>query len=163
MTETSPLPNRLNIYQEILGRIDALIEGETDAIAIMATVASELHHHFDHFDWTGFYRVVSPGLLKIGPYQGGHGCLVIPFERGVCGRSAREGRTIVVPDVAAEPDHIACSHSTRSEIVVPVHDSSGGLRAVLDVDSNTADAFTTGDAGFLEQVCKRFAKPGIAW
>ena len=102
-------------------RIRAVCAGEDDAVALMATVACELYHAFDDFDWVGFYRVTAPELLKIGPYQGGHGCLVIPFARGVCGAAARERRTQVVADVDAFPGHIACAASTRSEIVVPVH------------------------------------------
>ena len=149
--------------QEVRNCIDALVDGETDAIAIMATVACELHHHIDRFHWTGFYRVVAPGLLKIGPYQGGHGCLVIPFERGICGRCARDRMTVIIPDVNLEEDHIACSSSTRSEIVVPVFDSRGALRAVLDVDSDLPAAFDEADARFLEGICGRFAHPEIDW
>lgn len=141
------------IHAPTLDRIRALISGETDAIAIMATIACELHHSDPRFDWTGFYRVTGPNTLKIGPYQGGHGCLAIPFSRGVCGRCAREGKTQLVDDVDAVPDHIACSSTTRSEIVVPVFDKIGDVRAVLDVDSNQPAAFTPADAAFLETVC----------
>jgi hypothetical protein len=95
----------------------------------MATVACEVHHSDDRFDWTGFYRVTEPGLLKIGPYQGGHGCLVIPFDRGVCGAAARTGEIQLVPDVDAFPGHIACSSSTRSEIVLPVRNAAGDSSA----------------------------------
>lgn len=144
-------------------RIAAITEGETDSVALMATIACELHHHLPHFHWTGFYRVVAPGLLKVGPYQGGHGCLVIPFERGICGRCAREEKTIIIPDVELEEDHIACSSGTRSEIVVPVFDANGELRAVLDVDSDFPDAFGETDARFLEGVCARFRDPAIGW
>lgn len=153
MTQTSDIKNRLT----------ALLSGESDAVAIMATLACELHQHFPHFHWTGFYRVVAPGLLKIGPYQGGHGCLAIPFERGICGRCAREEKTMVIPDVEKEADHIACSSSTRSEIVVPVFDAEGKLRAVLDVDSDFPDAFGENDAAFLEGVCGMFRDPAIVW
>lgn len=140
-------------YERTLQHLRALLEGETDEIALMATVACELHHGLEHFDWTGFYRVVAPGVLKVGPYQGGHGCLTIPFERGVCGKCAREGKTQLVPDVTKLPYHIACSSSTRSEIVVPVLDASGRVRAVLDVDSDAVEAFDETDARFLEEVC----------
>ena len=76
-------------------RIRALTEGETDRVALMATAACEIFHGDPRVDWAGFYRVVAPGLLKIGPYQGGHGCLAIPFERGVCGAAARERRRLL--------------------------------------------------------------------
>src|SRR6056300_183132 len=122
-------------YALLAKTIDALIDGETDPIAKMATIACEVHHSDDRFDWTGFYRVVAPGLLKIGPYQGGHGCLVIPFSKGVCGAAARSGQMQLVTDVEAFPGHIACASSTRSEIVLPVWNRTGELIAVLDIDS----------------------------
>jgi len=140
-------------YDGVLRRIGDLITGETDRIAAMATVVCELHHSFPTFDWTGFYRVVAPGLLKVGPYQGRHGCLEIPFERGVCGAAARLRQTQVVPDVTKFPGHIACSAKTRSEIVVPVFDVAGELIAVLDVDSNQLEAFDEIDRINLEKVC----------
>ncbi|WP_304616090.1 GAF domain-containing protein [Paracoccus sp. (in: a-proteobacteria)] len=136
-------------YDEIRARIRALCEGETDEVALMATVACELHHSDERFDWTGFYRVVAPELLKIGPYQGGHGCLVIPFSRGVCGACARSGEVQLVDDVDAFPGHIACSSSTRSEIVLPVFGAGGRLIGVLDIDSDRPAAFDAGDAEAL--------------
>lgn len=133
-------------YTTLTKTITALTEGETDAVALMATVACEVHHADDRFDWTGFYRVVAPELLKIGPYQGGHGCLVIPFSRGVCGACARTGEVQLVPDVEAFPGHIACASSTRSELVLPVRNGAGDVIAVFDIDSDQADAFTETDA-----------------
>ena len=118
----------------------------------MATVVCELHHSDDRFDWTGFYRVTSPEMLKIGPYQGRHGCLQIPFTRGVCGAAARLGETQLVPDVKAFADHIACASSTRSELVLPVWDRAGTLLAVLDIDSDQFDAFTVLDADSLAEI-----------
>lgn len=140
-------------YAAAVERIERLIAGETDEIAILATVVCELHHGLPHFDWTGFYRVTEPGMLRVGPYQGGHGCLAIPFARGVCGAAARERRTQIVPDVTQAPHHIACSSTTRSEIVVPVLDRDGALRAVLDVDSDELAAFDEEDQRWLERVC----------
>lgn len=133
-------------YDALAARIAALTEGERDEIALMATVVCEVHHADARFDWTGFYRVTEPELLKIGPYQGGHGCLVIPFSRGVCGAAARTGEVQLVPDVEAVADHIACSSSTRSELVLPVRNAAGGLIAVFDIDSDQPDAFREVDA-----------------
>jgi len=134
--------------------IAALTEGETDAVALMATVACELHHADERFDWTGFYRVTGPEMLRIGPYQGGHGCLVIPFSRGVCGAAARSGEVQIVDDVDAFSGHIACSTSTRSEIVLPVRDSRGRLLGVLDIDSDRAAAFDAVDAQGLGAILR---------
>lgn len=139
-------------YHSLSQAIRALTDGENDWIALMATIACEVHHSDDRFDWTGFYRVVAPGLLKIGPYQGGHGCLVIPFDRGVCGAAARSGEAQIVPDVEAFPGHIACASSTRSELVLPVRGRDGDLIAVFDIDSDQPDAFTLRDAQELERI-----------
>ncbi|MDA9953238.1 GAF domain-containing protein [Planktomarina sp.] len=139
-------------YTSLIKTIASLTEGEDDVIALMATVVCELHHSDDRFDWTGFYRVTSTEMLKIGPYQGGHGCLQIPFTRGVCGAAARLGETQLVPDVKAFADHIACASSTRSELVLPVWDRAGTLLAVLDIDSDQFDAFTVLDADSLAEI-----------
>ncbi len=139
-------------YKTLAATIHSLTETETDEIALMATIACEVHHSDDRFDWTGFYRVTAPELLKIGPYQGGHGCLVIPFSRGVCGAAARTGQVQLVPDVEAFPGHIACASSTRSEIVIPVRNGAGQLIAVFDIDSNQPDAFTQEDSEGLSAI-----------
>jgi GAF domain-containing protein len=142
-------------YDTLDRTLDALCHGETDTVALMATVVCELHHAHPLSDWTGFYRVTAPGLLKIGPYQGGHGCLVIPFARGVCGAAARTGQVQLVPDVDAFPGHIACASSTRSEIVLPVHNGQGRLLGVFDLDSDTPAAFTETDASRLQALLDR--------
>ena len=151
-------------YAAIAPVLASLTEGETDAVALMATFVCEVHHADDRFDWTGFYRVVAPGLLKIGPYQGGHGCLVIPFSRGVCGAAARSGQVQIVPDVDAFPGHIACASSTRSEIVLPVWTGAGHLLGVFDIDSDRPDAFTPQDAqglaALLADTFRDAAAPG---
>lgn len=139
-------------YDTLAKGIAALTEGETDEVALMATLACELHHSDDRFDWTGFYRVTASELMKIGPYQGGHGCLVIPFSRGVCGAAARTREIQLVPDVEAFPGHIACSSSTRSEIVLPVFNKVGDVIGVLDIDSNQPDAFDQNDADQLAAI-----------
>jgi len=157
------MSDKHRIYQETLSRIRTVLAGERDEIAVMATVVAELRQAFGHFDWVGFYRVVSPGLLKVGPYQGGHGCLSIPFERGVCGRCAREKATQVVGDVTHLPYHIACSGTTRSEIVVPVCDAGGAVRAVLDIDSDLPEIFDAVDQEALETLAGEVGRACFAF
>lgn len=150
-------------YGTLAKTILSLAEGETDAVALMATLACEIHHADDRFDWTGFYRVTAPGMLKIGPYQGGHGCLSIPFTRGVCGAAARSRTVQLVDDVEAFEGHIACASSTRSELVLPVFNAVGDVIAVLDIDSDKPAAFTQDDANALEAILfEVFAKQDSA-
>ncbi len=139
-------------YDDLGKTIAALTDGETDLVALMATVVCEVHHSDDRFDWTGFYRNVGDGLLKIGPYQGGHGCLRIPFSRGVCGAAARSGQVQLVADVEVFAGHIACAASTRSELVLPVFDHAGALLGVFDIDSNQAGAFDQVDADQMAKI-----------
>lgn len=144
-------------YDRLFERLDSLCEGETDPVAVMATIACELYHAFEQFNWVGFYRNVGGELLKIGPYQGGHGCLTIPFARGICGKCAREKTVQNVPDVSAAANHIACSATTKSELVVPVLTGNGELLAVLDIDSDSPAAFDEIDESNLARICEYFA------
>lgn len=145
---------RAAAYDEVLDRIRLLLEGETDWVAAMATVACELKQGLDHYDWVGFYRAVGEDVLVIGPYQGTHGCLRIEVGRGVCGAAAAERRTVIVDDVREFAGHIACDASTLSEIVVPVLRPDGSVLAVLDVDSNRRADFGEEDRAGLEELCR---------
>ena len=145
----------LSVSADLMARIHALCEDEDDLIAIMATVSAELFQAVEGFDWVGFYRVVDPNLLKIGPYQGGHGCLVIPFDQGVCGAAARCKTIQLVDDVYGFEGHISCSSSTKSELVIPCFNQSGHLLGVLDIDSDQPHFFTWQDAGQLDQMLRQ--------
>jgi len=141
-------------YAELSGEIAAVLEGEPNRVARMATVAAMLAQSFERFLWTGFYVLdrQKPDELVVGPYQGALGCLRIPLGQGVCGAAAAERRTLVVPDVEAFPGHIACDSRSRSEIVVPVIDAGGRVLGVLDIDSAGLDAFDATDAEWLERI-----------
>ena len=139
-------------YREAFLELQAVLEGLADPIAAMASTACILQARLPYASWTGFYRVVAPELLRVGPYQGPIGCLEIPFDRGVCGAAARQRRTQLVLDVNAFPGHIACDSATRSEIVVPVYDPEGDLIAVLDLDSHAPAAFDEIDREELERI-----------
>jgi GAF domain-containing protein len=150
---------RPEAYRQLDAHIRAVLDGVDDDIAAMATMSALIHHAFGHL-WTGFYRVVEPGvLLRVGPYQGTLGCLDIRLGRGVCGTAAAERRTMVVPDVHAFPGHITCDARSRSEIVVPVLDRNGELLAVLDIDSVEPAAFDAADQAGLERIVAWFAEP----
>jgi GAF domain-containing protein len=146
-------------YAELQAHSEAILEGVSDPIAVMSTMAALIHHAFGHL-WTGFYRVAQPGtVLRVGPYQGSLGCLEIPFGRGVCGTAAAEEKTVIVPDVGEFPGHITCDARSRSEIVIPVLGAQGDLIAVLDIDSEQLGAFDQDDQRGLERLVSRFANP----
>jgi L-methionine (R)-S-oxide reductase len=146
-------------YGLLHAQLIGVLTGMDDEITAMSTLASLLQNSFGHL-WTGFYRVVGPRLLRVGPYQGTVGCLEIEFGRGVCGTAAAERRTVIVPDVSRFPGHIACDARAKSEIVVPVFDRSAALIAVLDIDSERRAAFDQTDADGLERIVRWFAGEG---
>jgi GAF domain-containing protein len=149
-----PEGDRVARLREALPQIEAALDGETDEVAIQATLACLLWEALPQANWCGFYRRVGDRMLAVGPYQGGMGCLRIPFERGVCGACARSGATQLVPDVHAFPGHIACDDATRSELVIPVA-ISGRLVAVLDLDCPHLEGFSRTEAQILEDLMAR--------
>lgn len=148
-------------YPLLHSHIVSVLAGIDDDITAMATISALVHHAFRHL-WTGFYRVVDPTLLRVGPYQGTLGCMEIAFGRGVCGMAAAERRTMIVPDVRKFPGHIACDDRARSEVVVPVFDRGGGLMAVFDVDSARTGTFDQQDGDGLQRILGWFAGVGRA-
>ena len=143
-------------YAELATQLESVLEGIEDEVAAMATLSCLVHHAFGNL-WTGFYRVVGPEQLRVGPYQGTLGCLEIPFGKGVCGAAATERRTVIVPDVHQFQGHITCDARSRSEIVVPVFDAAGELLGVLDIDSDRANTFDADDQAGLERLVGWFA------
>ena len=141
-------------YATVAQEIAAVLDGEPNRVARMATVASMLASSFEAFFWTGFY-VVDPNKdreLVVGPYQGTLGCMRIAFGRGVCGMAAETRTVQLVPDVHAFPGHIACDSRSASEIVLPVFGADGELIAVFDVDSTVPAAFDETDALWLGKI-----------
>ncbi|SNU02893.1 GAF domain-containing protein [Prevotellaceae bacterium MN60] len=148
--------NKEEKYRLLTKQISALIEGETDAIAVMSNVSAAIHEEMGFF-WTGFYRV-KEGELVLGPFQGPVACMHIGYGRGVCGTAWKQQESIVVPDVEQFPGHIACSSLSRSEIVVPVFSQDGSVRAVLDIDSKELATFDNIDRQYLEEICKLISR-----
>ena len=142
-------------YDTAISQITAVLDGEDNMTARMATISCLLSEAFpERFFWTGFYIVdaAQDNELVVGPYQGTLGCLRIQFGRGVCGAAASTLETQIVEDVHAIQNHIACDGRTNSEIVVPVVDKLGNLLAVLDIDSTQFGAFDEIDRENLERL-----------
>lgn len=147
-------------YEELLPQVLGLIEGETNAVSVMANVAAMLHDTFGWW-WTGFYTA-SGDQLELGPFQGPVACYRIKRGRGVCGTAWERNETVIVPDVEQFPGHIACSSLSRSEIVVPVHDPQGAVVAVLDIDSKDLGSFDETDRIYLEKLASALSKT-VVW
>lgn len=140
------------MYAQLLPQVKSVVADEPDMIACMANISAMLHETF-RFWWTGFYRADdASGQLILGPFQGPLACTRIRKGRGVCGTAWEQNRTVIVEDVELFPGHIACSSASRSEIVVPVHDTAGNVIAVLDIDSERLSNFDITDKMWLERI-----------
>jgi GAF domain-containing protein len=154
---------RIERLEAAAPQIRAVVDGETDAVALEATLACLLWETLVQTNWCGFYRRVGPEMLAVGPYQGSMGCLRIDFGHGACGACARTRTIQLVPDVHAFPGHIACDDRTRSELVVPIV-AAGELRAVLDLDSPHLAGFSQREATILAALVRDvFDREGLAW
>lgn len=143
-------------YKILLKQITSVLNQTNDEISKMATISCLLSQSILYFYWCGFYRVTHDRHLTIGPYQGTLACIDIPFNKGVCGKSATLKETIIVPDTHKFLDHIACDSRSNSEIVVPVFNSKKELIAVFDADSTEFNSFCAIDKLFLEEVMSLF-------
>ncbi len=136
-------------YKSLLPQIKALITGESDLIANMGNITAALKEQFDWL-WVGFYLVKNDELV-LGPFQGPIACTRIQKNKGVCGSSWAQKKTLIVPDVQKFSGHIFCNSSSVSEIVIPIF-SDNEVRAVLDIDSSKLATFDTIDQHFLEEI-----------
>ena len=139
-------------YEQFLKDFIPYISDEHEEVSVLANTTAALRQAFGWF-WIGFYLVKGEHLV-LGPFQGDVACYRIRHGRGVCGTAWAKACTQVVPDVELFPGHIACSGSSRSEIVVPLI-ADGIVRAVLDIDSDTLATFDETDRHYLEKLCEK--------
>ncbi len=125
---------------------------------ISSAVVRWLREKVPYYNWVGIYWVKG-GDLVLGPWSGPTATqhVHIPQGTGICGLSANEGKTVIVPDVRAEPGYLACFINTRSEIVIPVMKGEE-IIGVLDIDSDEVDPFNAEDQEFLEMIVARLAE-----
>ena len=140
-------------YSELNTRLSALIGGIPHLTANLANASALLWESLEEINWAGFYLREGERLI-LGPFQGKPACIVIPWGRGVCGTSAAEDTTQLVPDVHSFPGHIACDSASNSEIVVPLHDSNGNITGVMDIDSPEFNRFSEADRIGLEDFAR---------
>ena len=143
-------------YDLALRQLQALLEDEHDEMGVLANAAALIKEVTNYF-WVGFYVVRGDELL-LGPFQGSVACMHIAYGRGVCGTTWKERRTIVVDDVHQFPGHMACSSLSQSEVVVPLFNGKGDVKAVLDVDSELLADFSPDDVTFLESAAAIVSK-----
>jgi len=147
-------------YDLLVRQVSSVLEGERALIANAAQFSALVYDTLADLNWAGFYLTVPSKNgngqdLLVGPFQGKPACARIPFGRGVCGATAVERKTIVVPDVHAFPGHIACDSASASEIVIPLV-KDGAVLGVFDIDSPVLDRFSDEDRVGLERMVAAF-------
>jgi L-methionine (R)-S-oxide reductase len=145
--------NKTTKYLRIIHQLEELFTRTEDLDARMATVSAILHYKLSQTLWTGFYSLKN-GELIVKMYQGPLACQVLKKNTGVCWSAINQQKTIIVPDVRQFDGHIACDPRSKSEIVVPVHDISGKITGVLDIDCKVLNGFDDTDAVNLEKIIK---------
>ena len=173
-----PKDDKLLFYKIMIAEIEGLFEDQRDFLANTANVSSLIYNKYHtkygkkSTNWVGFYLIrsvkaeakadVKRKQLRLGPFQGGLGCVNIEIGKGVCGTSAQTMKTVLVPDVHKFPGHIACDEASNAEIVVPLINDKGTLLGVLDIDSPTLNWFDQTDQLYLEKIAKLIAQ-GCDW
>jgi GAF domain-containing protein len=155
-TQAPRIDGKVRMYRDLAEQLDALLSGETDATANAANAAAAIFHSLPRLNWAGFY-FLRDDTLVLGPFQGRPACVRIRLGFGVCGTAAREGRSILVPDVEAFPGHIACDTASRSELVVPLS-RDGVILGVLDLDSPDLARFDAEDQAGCEGLAAIIAR-----
>ncbi len=140
----------------LLKQAEALLEDEKDEIANMANLSALIYHSLSELNWVGFY-IYKDKELVLGPFQGLPACVRLQLNRGVCGTSANEHRTINVPNVHVFEGHVTCDGASNSEVVVPII-LNETIYGVLDVDSPKFDRFDPELIRFFEDIVRLFIK-----
>ncbi|MBS4036358.1 MAG: GAF domain-containing protein [Ignavibacterium sp.] len=143
-------------YQLLFKQVKSLLDKNDSIISNLSNCTAALKQTFNKISWVGFY-LYDGTELYLGPFQGKVACTKIQIGKGVCGTSAMNRETIIVPDVYKFPGHIACDVESRSEIVVPII-KNDKLYGVLDLDSASLSAFNQTDKKYLEEIVDFLAK-----
>jgi len=125
---------------------------------ILSSAVDLLHRSNSRFHWTGIYELFPDNVLRLGSFVGAPTDHVfIAVGRGICGTAVAENRNINVPDVAKAPNYLACSTSTRSELVVLIR-KGRRIFAQIDIDSHEFNAFDPDTVAQVEKVADWLAE-----
>lgn len=164
--------NKPELYRLLKSQLSALTENVPHLLSNLSNAAALLGSALTDINWVGFYLIPArlpeyfplekiPGkenLLILGPFQGLPACIEIPVGRGVCGTAVAQDAVMLVPNVHEFPGHIACDSASNSEIVLPIHDQTGNIVGVLDIDSPILERFDETDKQGLSELVQIIEK-----
>ena len=136
----------------ICRELDSLKAKDAAFDAILNEAVRLIHESNAQFHWTGIYELFPDDVLRLGPFIGAPTDHVfISVGRGVCGSAVAERQNKIIPDVSKEPNYLACSSSTKSELVVLIQ-KEGTIFAQIDIDSHNLDAFDEASVNGVQKV-----------
>jgi len=125
----------------VIRRLEVMRDQGASLDALLDAAVRGLHETNPRFQWTGVYELFPDNVLRLGPFVGpptDH--VFIGVGQGVCGTAVAERRNMNIPDVRDLTNYLACSASTRSELVVLIR-SGEEIHAQIDIDSDVVAAF----------------------
>ena len=127
--------------------------------AMLRHAVKTIERSDSRFDWVGIYLLRDNDTeLWLHHYVGSpteHA--VIPVGTGICGRAVAEASNLLVNDVSAEENYLACSPEVESELVVLIRDGDT-IFGQIDIDSTDEAAFTPEDELALQVVADKLAE-----
>lgn len=152
--ETFKYPeDKASMYRILRTQLQGLTDGVPHVTANLANASALLNQALDKINWVGFY-LLEKDTLVLGPFQGKPACIEITVGNGVCGTAVAEDSVMLVKNVHEFPGHIACDSASNSEIVIPLHNVSGEIVGVLDIDSPHLARFDEDDKAGLTAFAK---------
>ncbi len=145
-------------YETIVAQIKAFGEDEPHFVPFFSNISAILWQNMEDLNWAGFYLVTKEDDLVLGPFQGKVACIHIAKGKGVCGTAFEKKEQVLVKNVHDFAGHIACDEASLSEVVTPIFDKEGNIRAVLDIDSPSLERFSKEDGEGLCKICKAISE-----
>ena len=137
---------------QLLAHLDSLSKHDADFDQILREAVEGVSRMDSRFHWTGIYELFSDNVLRLGPFVGAPTDHVfIGVGSGVCGTAVAERRNMNIADVREITNYLACSTSTRSELVVLIQ-SGGRIYAQIDIDSHQVGAFEDATVARVQRV-----------
>ena len=137
---------------QICQKLDKLWNDGASLEKLLTKAIEYLHNSHSKFHWTGIYELFPDNVLHLGPFIGAATDHVfIAVGQGVCGSAVADKCNKNIPDVSKQPNYLACSSSTRSELVILIR-TGDKIFAQIDIDSHEYNAFDLNTVKRVEKV-----------
>jgi L-methionine (R)-S-oxide reductase len=105
-----------------------------------------------NYRWVGIYKIANKEFIIMTESGNDPPAYPrFPITQGLCGAALESGEPIVVGDVRKDPRYLPASHTTRSEVIVPMINEHKQTVGMLDAESDKLNAFGDEDRKFLQR------------